>query len=110
MIVFFLLLTSFSNQNSIPLPRHSENEKMQTFVKPKAHSYGVVVLSRPSMLENCTFPLDVSSIQAKYSAVFIGNNSHNISWIQPSVLFVSLSTQIHCAATMPFEFPLPWHC
>lgn len=63
-----------------------------------------------NLLENCIFPLEVSSILPKYFTVFIGNNSHNISWIQPSVLFVSVSTHIHCAATLPFEFPLPKRC
>lgn len=61
-------------------------------------------LIRASLLENCIFPLDVNSIQQKHESVFIGNNSHNISWIQPSGLFVSFSTHIHCAATMPLNF------
>lgn len=61
-------------------------------------------LIRASLLEICIFPLDVNSIQQKHESVFIGNNSHNISWIQPSGLFVSFSTHIHCAATMPLNF------
>lgn len=52
------------------------------------------------------FSFGCESIPLKYFTVFLGNNSHSTSWIQPSVLFVSVSTFIHAVATLAFEFPV----
>ena len=104
-----------SPQSKTPLIPVLQWKQVKTFIS--LYTLDLTVQShyhlKYNLLENIFFfffPLEVSSIQPKYLTVFIGNNSHNTSWILPSVLFVSVSTHILCVATLPFEFPLPWCC